>query len=126
MELSAFFPASEAYFHASPRLRSFSEIPQIRYGTRLVIQHGGTEVCQSLIVSSRGQVTLPVATRKRLGIKGGDVVIMEDRGGEIVLKPVPVLESMHYDDDQIAQWDADDKLDERERSRILDAVAPSK
>ena len=81
---------------------------------------------QSLIVSSRGQVTLPAVTRKRLGIKGGDVVIMEDRGGEIVLKPALVLDIMHYDDDQIAQWDDDDKLDERERSRILDAVAPSK
>ena len=81
---------------------------------------------QSLIVSSRGQITLSGATRKRLGIKGGDVVIMEDRGGEIVLKPGLVLEMQHYDDDQIAQWDDDDKLDERERSRILDAVAPSK
>ena len=81
---------------------------------------------QSLIVSSRSQVTLPAATRKRLGIKGRDVVIMEDRGSEIVLKPGVVLEIQHYDDDQIAQWDADDKLEERERRRILDAVTPSK
>ena len=42
---------------------------------------------QTLVVSSRGQITLPAATRKRLGIKGGDHVILEDRGGEIVLKP---------------------------------------
>ena len=81
---------------------------------------------QSLIVSSRGQVTLPAATRKRLGIKGGDVVIIEDRGSEIVLKPGLVLEIQHYGDDQIAQWDADDKLEEQERRRILDAVTPSK
>ena len=93
---------------------------------RVVIQCGGAEMPQSLIVSSRGQVTLPAATRKRLGIKGGDVVIMEDRGSEIVLKPGVVLEIQHYDDDQIAQWDADDKLEERERTRILDAVTPSK
>ena len=79
---------------------------------------------QSLIVSNRGQVTLPAATRKRLGIKGGDVVIMEDRGSEIVLKPGVVLEIQYYDDDQIARWDADDKLEERERRRILDAVTP--
>ena len=31
-----------------------------------------------------------------------------------------------FDDDQIAQWDADDKLEERERERILDAVTSSK
>ena len=76
----------------------------------------------TLVVSSRGQITLPAVTRKRLGIKGGDVVILEDRGGEIVLKPGMVLEIQQYSDDQIAQWDADDKLDDRERARILDAV----
>ena len=65
---------------------------------------------------------MPAATRKRLGIKGGDVVILEDRGGEIVLKPGVVLEIQSYDDDQIAQWDADDRLDEGERRRILEAV----
>ena len=93
---------------------------------RVVIHCRGAEMPQSLIVSSRGQVTLPAATRKRLGIKGGDVVIMEDRGSEIVLKPGLVLEIQHYSDDQIAQWDADDKLEERERRRILDALTPSK
>ena len=51
---------------------------------------------------------------------------MEDRGSEIVLKPGVVLEIQHYSDDQIAQWDADDKLEEWERRRILDAVTPSK
>ena len=53
-------------------------------------------------------------------------MIMEDRGSEIVLKPGLVLEIQHYSDDQIVQWDADDKLEERERRRILDAVTPSK
>ena len=77
----------------------------------------------TLVVSSRGQITLPATTRKRMGIKGGDVVILEDRGGEIVLKPGVVLEIQNYDDDQIAQWDADDRLDDDERKRILEAVA---
>ena len=81
---------------------------------------------ETLVVSSRGQITLPAATRKRFGIKGGDVVILEDRGSEIVLKPGMVLEVQQYTDDQIAQWDADDKLDDRERARILDAAARSK
>ena len=53
-------------------------------------------------------------------------MIMEDRGSEIVLKPGVVLEIQHYDDDQMAQWHADDKLEGRERRRILDALTPSK
>ena len=77
---------------------------------------------ETLIVSSRGQVTLPAATRKRLGIKGGDVVILEHRGNEIVIKPGVVLEVEIYSDEQIAQWNADDKLGNEERQRILDAV----
>ena len=81
---------------------------------------------ETLVVSSRGQITLPAATRKRFGIEGGDVVILEDRGGEIVLKPGMVLEVQQYSDDQIAQWDADDKLEDRERARVLDAVARPK
>ena len=61
--------------------------------------------------------------KKRLGIKGGDVVILEDRGSEIVLKPGVVLELDLYDDDQIAQWDAQDRLEDDERQRIVAAVA---
>ena len=57
----------------------------------------------TLVVSSCGQITLPAATRKRLGIQGGDVVILEERGGEIVLKPGVVLELQHYEDEQIAR-----------------------
>lgn len=79
-----------------------------------------------LIVSNRGQVTLPAAMRKSLGIKGGDVVIVEDRGTEIVLKPAVVLEIQQYSDDDIEQWDAEDRLDDRQRGRILDAVTHSK
>ena len=77
----------------------------------------------TLVVSNRGQVTLPAAMRKRFGIKGGDVMILEDRGSEIVLKPGVVLELDLYDDEQIAQWDADDRLDDDERKSIVDALA---
>ena len=83
-------------------------------------------MAQTLVVSGRGQITLPATTRKRFGIKGGDVVILEDRGSAIVLKPGIVLEIEHYGDDQIARWDADDRLDDREREGILDAVARPK
>lgn len=84
------------------------------------------EMSKPLIVSNRGQITLPAAMRKRLGIKGGDVVILEDRGTEIVLKPAVVLEIQQYSDDDIEQWDAEDRLDDRQRGRILDAVADLK
>ena len=81
---------------------------------------------ETLVVYSRGQITLPAPLRKRLGIKGGDVVILEDRGNEIVLKPGIVLEVQYYSDEQIAQWDAEDKLSDQERAEILDTLATAK
>lgn len=72
----------------------------------------------TLIVSSRGQVTLPAALRKRLGIAPGDVLLVEDRDGELVFKPAAVLEVERYTDRQIAQWDGDDALSDGERARI--------
>jgi AbrB family looped-hinge helix DNA binding protein len=81
---------------------------------------------ETLVVSSRGQITLPAALRKRLGIKSGDVVILEDRGNEVVLKPGIVLEIQHYSDEQIAQWDAEDKLSDQKRTEILDTLTTAK
>jgi AbrB family looped-hinge helix DNA binding protein len=74
---------------------------------------------EALMLSKRGQITLPAALRKRLGIKVGNFVIMEERGDEIVLKPGVVIEVQHYSGDQIARWDADDALSETERARIM-------
>ena len=68
---------------------------------------------ETLVVSSRGQITLPAVLRKRFGLKGGDVLILEDRGDEIVLKPGVVLEARYYSDEQIAEWDATDRLSDR-------------
>lgn len=76
----------------------------------------------TLVVSSRGQITLPARVRKRLGIKSGDVVILEDGPEEIVLRPGIVLEYERYTDEQIAEWDAADALDDQERTRLLEAL----
>ncbi len=74
---------------------------------------------QTLIVSSRGQITLPAEVRKQFGIKSGEPVIIEERNGELVLKPATVLEVEMYPPEQIAAWDREDKLDDAERRRVL-------
>jgi AbrB family looped-hinge helix DNA binding protein len=82
----------------------------------------GITMRETLVVSSRGQITLPARLRKRMGINSGDVVILEEHGNEIVLKPGIVFEVDHYSDGQIAQWDIEDKLSEHERDQILHAL----
>jgi len=73
---------------------------------------------ETLVVSSRGQVTLPAALRKRLGISPGDVLIVEDREGEFVFKPAAVFEMEQFRDEQIAEWHREDALSVDERARI--------
>ena len=73
----------------------------------------------TLIVSSRGQVTLPAALRKRTGIKEGSALIVEDRGNELVLKPAAVLELEMYSDRQIEEWAKADRLTAREKGVVL-------
>ena len=75
-----------------------------------------------LTVSARGQVTLPATLRRRLGLRGGDVLVLESQGEHIVLRPQTAFD--RYDDDQIEQWDVEDRLDGDER-RIIEALTRS-
>ena len=81
---------------------------------------------ETLAVSGRGQITLPAALRKRLGIKEGDVVILEERGNEALLQPGAVFEIGVYSEAEIAEWDKADELSEKERGEILKRLGAPK
>jgi len=74
---------------------------------------------QSLMVSSRGQITLPVKVRERLGIQSGGVVILEEKGSELLLRPAAVIEVETYSEEDIVRWDKEDRLEPSERKRLL-------
>jgi AbrB family looped-hinge helix DNA binding protein len=74
---------------------------------------------QTVLVSSRGQLTLPAGLRKRFGLQHGGAVILEEHNNELVIKPAAVLEIEMYTESQVAQWDAEDLLDDSQRSTIL-------
>lgn len=78
-------------------------------------------MAETTVVSDRGQITLPARLRKRLGIKGGDLVILEERGHEIVLKPGVVVQVDYYSDEQVAEWDRQDRLTDNDRRQIIGA-----
>ena len=74
---------------------------------------------QNLTVSSRGQITLPVGIRRRLGLRAGGVVIAEERESEVVLRPAAVVEIETYSDADVARWDKEDRLEVAERKAVL-------
>ena len=82
-----------------------------------------TDSKSTVVVSARGQITLPADLRNRLGIKDGGVVTLEERNGEIVLRPAAVVELTIYSDEDVARWDAEDELSEADRRRVKKKLA---
>ena len=77
----------------------------------------------SLIVSSKGQVTLPAAMRRAIGLSGNAVVTAEQQGGRIVLTPAMVVETETYADADIQAWLRDDRFAAGERDALVRALA---
>ena len=75
----------------------------------------------SVVVSNRGQITLPADMRKRLGIRAGELIFLEEQGEVIVLRPAAVVEIETYSDHQIVEWDKADSLSESERAAIAES-----
>ena len=74
---------------------------------------------QNLMVSNRGQITLPASVRKRLGIQSGGIVTLEEKDSVLVLRPAAVVEMETYSDEEIAQWDKADRLETPARNVLL-------
>lgn len=72
----------------------------------------------TVVVSSRGQITLPSRLRRALGLRGAAVLTAEEIGGKIVLTPAMVVETETYSDAQIAAWNEADVFPKDERDRI--------
>lgn len=74
---------------------------------------------QTLIVSERGQITLPQEIRKKLGIKAGTALVAQEERGRVVLIPAAVTPVEIYSDEEIRGWLVDDQISDKERKRIL-------
>ena len=80
-------------------------------------------VKDTLIVSDRGQITLPKNLRDRLAIKPGTVLIAEEKDGQLVLQPAVVTAVRIYSDDEIRGWLKEDRVSTEKRRRILKKAA---
>jgi antitoxin PrlF len=90
----------------------------------LEIQNLGiSDMKENLILSNKGQVTLPAAMRKSLGLSNSAVLVAEQVGGKIVLTPAVVLETEIYSPEQIAEWDRADSFEPGERERLASRLA---
>ena len=66
-------------------------------------------------IGKRGTVTLPPAWRKKYGADGQNLlVIMEERGDELVLRPAAAVPVRDIPQEVIASWIAEDEAGMRE------------
>jgi AbrB family looped-hinge helix DNA binding protein len=74
---------------------------------------------QIVLVTRKGQVTIPASKRKKYGIREGMRVIVKDGGDGIVIKPIiPIEEMAGVDADKIGLEQMRKKLDDiRARDR---------
>lgn len=72
----------------------------------------------ALVVSPRGQITLPKAVRARLRLTPGSVLLLREEEGRLVLNPAAVTPVTHYSDEEIERLVAADRVSERERATI--------
>ena len=71
-----------------------------------------------LIISPRGQITLPKPVRARLRLGPGSVLLLREEAGKIVLDPAAVTPVSLYADEDIERLVEADRLSPRERAAL--------
>ncbi|MBI2197232.1 MAG: AbrB/MazE/SpoVT family DNA-binding domain-containing protein [Candidatus Rokubacteria bacterium] len=69
----------------------------------------------TLVVSPRGQITLPRPVRARLRLGPGSVLLLREEAGKIVLDPAAVTPVQPYSDEEIERLIGVDRPSPRER-----------
>lgn len=72
----------------------------------------------TLIVSPRGQITLPKRLRARLRLAPGSVLLLREEAGKIVLDPAAVTPISLYGDEEIERLVGADRVAPRERAAL--------
>ena len=72
----------------------------------------------ALVVSPRGQITLPKPVRARLRLAPGSVLLLREEAGRIVLDPAAVTPVSLYSDEEIERLVKADRVSPRERAAL--------
>lgn len=71
-----------------------------------------------LVVSPRGQITLPKPVRERLRLIPGAVLLLSEEGGRLVLDPAAVTPVEHYSDAEIERLVKADRVTPAQRAAL--------
>jgi len=73
-------------------------------------------------VGKRGTVVIPARLRKRFGIEEGSLIIAEERGDGILIRPAIALPIEIYTDERIAEFLLNNAVDTEDYARAVAEV----
>ncbi|MBI2842670.1 MAG: AbrB/MazE/SpoVT family DNA-binding domain-containing protein [Armatimonadetes bacterium] len=73
-------------------------------------------------VGKRGTVVIPAKLRKRFGIEEGTLVIAEDRGDGILIRPAVAMPIEIYTKERIAEFLLTNSMDMEEYAEVVEEV----
>jgi len=73
-------------------------------------------------VGKRGTVVIPARLRRRFGIEEGSLIIAEERGDGILIRPAVALPVEIYTDERIAEFLLNNAVDEDDYAQAMAEV----
>lgn len=72
-------------------------------------------MAQTVLISERGQITLPSAIRKKYALTQETPLILEDTEQGILLKKASMIPLKVYSDQEVEDWVREDKILSRDK-----------
>jgi AbrB family looped-hinge helix DNA binding protein len=76
----------------------------VRISDILICSQGGVTMFEYVRVGKRGTVVIPAKARRRLGLEEGEMLVMEESAGGLLLKPVRAYEVEVYTPERTAEF----------------------
>ena len=70
---------------------------------------------ETVLISERGQITLPASLRKKYSLDKNTPVILEETTKGLLLRKVSLIPTRHYSDAEISEWQSEDKVLPRDK-----------
>ena len=77
----------------------------------------------TVTLGSKGQVSIPKPARQRLGLAGGELLLVETTAdGAIVLRPAAVYPIEIYSDERVSEFLAEDEMPAKVAAQVRQAL----
>ena len=77
-------------------------------------------------LGKKGQISLPAAVLRKLGLQGSATLLVEATDGAVILRPAAVYPIEMYSDERIKEFDQENRHTASEQARLRKVLARRK